>query len=118
MAEDLAHLRDVEPQVDDQVARERVPQIVDAQSRQVLRVKSREVGCSPEPPPLHVAPTERRPEPTAEDVVPLGRVRRSKLVLLQESAELGKERDHVIVARFPIQRPGRRLVDRPSHKVA
>jgi hypothetical protein len=47
VADDAADLRDVEPQVDDQVAGERVPQVVEAQPRLALLVEPRAARAHP-----------------------------------------------------------------------
>jgi len=58
--EDPAHLSDVEPQVDDQVAREGVPQVVNPEPRQLLRLSPARSAARPSP---------RRSTPTTQPVV-------------------------------------------------
>jgi hypothetical protein len=59
VAEDAADLGNVELQVDDQVAGERVPQVVDAERRLALQVQAGVLRGAPEATSLDVAIAER-----------------------------------------------------------
>ena len=59
LSEDPADLSDAEPDVDDQTAREGVPEIVDTKPQSPVGVQAGAIGCAAEAAPLDVAEAER-----------------------------------------------------------